>query len=181
MYNYYWLVWLLFSDLIWLLLQSGLILPCQDYLRRAEQCMPQNHNHPTLRPDPPENCHLKVKNCQKIAILKNCHFFQKIAKNCNFFQKIAMAIFWKKIQFLSSFCHSNGHLSGGSDVDKPLDFVFQRCFLLLLTQLVASLLTDWRCRCSCCSCFNIWIWIAGFSWVNMRTIILLMRQVGRQK
>ena len=41
--------------------------------------------------DPPENCQLIVKNCQKLDI-----FFKKIGKNFHFFKKIAIGNFFEK-------------------------------------------------------------------------------------
>jgi len=43
--------------------------------------------------DPLDNCHLNVKNWQKLA------FFSLIAKNCHF----SPAIFWKKETILGNF------------------------------------------------------------------------------
>ena len=42
-----------------------------------------------LSDDPPENCHLNVKNCQKLDFFLNCQklsFFKKIANGLNIFQ-----------------------------------------------------------------------------------------------
>ena len=65
--------------------------------------------------DPPENCHLTVKNCQKLDI-----FFKKLTKNVIFFNKIAIKTWYffpkkltKIVIFFNKINFPEGHLWNG--------------------------------------------------------------------
>jgi len=61
--------------------------------------------------DPPENCHLNVKNSQK----KLAIFFKKIAKNVYFSPKNChWQLVWKKMIILGNFLTLKWQFSGGT-------------------------------------------------------------------
>ena len=78
-----------------------------------------------LKPHPPENCQLNVKNCEKkLDILKKLPkifmFFKKNAKNVHFFnfvekKTIFVNVFAKKCQVFGNFLTVKWQFSGGSE------------------------------------------------------------------
>ena len=69
-----------------------------------------------LEADPPENCHLTVKNCQILDIFsKNCQklSFFKLPLAIFFEKMTILAIFWKNVKYLAIFLYSNSNFQEG--------------------------------------------------------------------